>query len=72
MASASDSSIQNQDGSQLNPISTLDSLAATGIPAERRAEVPRPSEQLNRLNNLPQLDKVADMAGPASGLRGAL
>lgn len=74
LASASDATIQNKDASELNPISTLDSLAQSGIPAERRAEVPRPSEQiqnLNRLNNLRQLDRVARM-GAASGMPGML
>ncbi|MGW3121414.1 hypothetical protein ACWDBW_30400 [Streptomyces sp. NPDC001107] len=74
LASASDATIQNKDASELNPISTLDSLAQSGIPAERRAEVPRPSQQiqnLNRLNNLQQLDRVARM-GAASGMPGML
>ena len=74
LACASDATIQNKDASELNPISTLDQLAQSGIPAERRAEVPRPSQQLqhlNRLNNLEQLDRVARM-GAASGLPGAL
>jgi len=75
LASASDSTIQNRDASELNPISMLDGLATSGIPAERRAEVPRPSEQLqqlNRLNNLEQLDRVAHMGAAGSGLRQAL
>ncbi|MFF4362800.1 hypothetical protein [Streptomyces sp. NPDC001604] len=74
LACASDATIQNKDASELNPIATLDSLAQSGIPAERRAEVPRPSQQLrnlNRLNNLEQLDRVARM-GAASGFPGAL
>ena len=73
LACASDATIQNKDASQLNPLSTLDSLATTGIPAERRSEMPRPSEQLqhlNRLNNLEQLDQVAHMGAPG-GLPGA-
>ncbi|MGW7721688.1 hypothetical protein ACWGKK_46475, partial [Streptomyces chartreusis] len=36
----------------LNPVTTLDSLAATGVPADRRAKMPRPSEQLTRLDQL--------------------
>lgn len=42
----------------LNPISTLDSLAATGIPEQHKHRVPRVSQQLgnlNRINNLNQL-----------------
>ena len=64
LANASDAAVQNRDGSELNPITTLDSLAVSGIPAERRAEIPRVSQQLqqlNRLNNLGQLDRVAHM-----------
>ncbi|MDF2272522.1 hypothetical protein P2Q00_45095 [Streptomyces coacervatus] len=72
LACASDATIQNKDASQLNPISTLDALAQSGIPAERRSEVPRPSEQLqqlNRLNNLAQMGRVARMGTPG-GLPG--
>jgi len=70
LASASDSAIANKDGSELNPLTLVDSLATTGIPADRQAEVPRPTEQLkqlDRLNNLGQLDQVAHMGavGPA-------
>jgi hypothetical protein len=72
LASASDSAIANKDGSQQNPLTLVDSLAATGIPADRQAEVPRPSEQLNRLNNLQQLDQVAHMGAVGPALPGAL
>jgi len=71
LASASDSTIQNRDGSELSPISAIDSLATAGIPADRQAEMPRPSEQLNslsRLNNLQQLDQVAHMGAVGPGL----
>ncbi|MFE7174748.1 hypothetical protein [Streptomyces sp. NPDC057616] len=71
-ASASDSTIQNRDGSELNPISAIDSLATAGIPADRQAEMPRPSDQLSRLNNLQQLDKVAGMGSAGAALPGAL
>ncbi|MFJ9539595.1 hypothetical protein ACIRPX_20330 [Streptomyces sp. NPDC101225] len=72
LASASDSTIQNRDGSELNPISAIDSLATAGIPADRQAEMPRPSEQLSRLNDLSQLDKVAGMGAAGAALPGAL
>ncbi|WP_151484152.1 hypothetical protein [Streptomyces albicerus] len=42
---------------QLNPISMIDSLAVSGIPPERQAQVPRVSSQLsalNKVNNLRQ------------------
>ncbi|MFC5220102.1 hypothetical protein [Streptomyces coerulescens] len=42
----------------LNPVTTLDSLAATGVPADRRAKVPRPSEQLARLDQLKELSRA--------------
>ncbi|MFR0355369.1 hypothetical protein [Streptomyces sediminimaris] len=74
LASASDSTIQNRDGSELNPITAIDSLATAGIPADRRAEMPRPSEQINqlgRLNNLQQLDQVAGMGAVGPALPGA-
>jgi hypothetical protein len=75
LASASDSTIQNRDGSELNPISVIDSLATTGVPAEHRAEMPRPSEQLqqlNRVSELGQLDRVAHMGAAAPALPDAL
>ena len=72
MASASDSAISNRDGSELNPLTLVDSLATTGVPADRQAEMPRPSEQLDRLNNLHQLDQVAQMGAVATALPGAV
>ncbi|WP_329342561.1 hypothetical protein OG866_40435 [Streptomyces sp. NBC_00663] len=59
------------DAAQLSPIATLDSLALSDIPAERKAEIPRPSQQLdqlNRLNDLNQLTQVTDLAAPVTGL----
>lgn len=71
MASASDSAISNREGSELNPLTLVDSLATTGVPADRQADMPRPSEQLDRLNNLRQLDQVAHMGAVGPALPGA-
>ncbi|MEY2248806.1 hypothetical protein ACN6K9_006901 [Streptomyces sp. SAS_267] len=59
------------DAGKLNPMTTLDSLAANDIPAEQQAGLPRPSAQLaglNRLNDLNQLHQVTDLAAPVTGL----
>jgi hypothetical protein len=56
----------------LNPIAQLDSLALTGIPAERRDEFPRPSSQLARLNQLNELRQLTDLAAPVTGLLSAV
>lgn len=63
------------DAAKLNPISTLDSVATSGIPAEQQAGLPRPSAQLaglNRLNDLNQLRQVTDLAAPVTGLLGGI
>ncbi|MFD9461122.1 hypothetical protein, partial [Streptomyces sp. NPDC060027] len=73
MAAAAGSAVQ--DTGKLNPISTLDSLAMSEIPAVHQAELPRPSAQLaglNRLNDLNQLHQVTDLAAPATGLLGGI
>ncbi|MGI5460600.1 hypothetical protein ACQEWB_47035 [Streptomyces sp. CA-249302] len=59
---------------QINPIATLDSLTVSDLPEEHKAQIPRPSaqlQQLNRLNDLNQLHQVTDLAAPAYGLLGA-
>ncbi|MFI9832162.1 hypothetical protein ACIHIX_31280 [Streptomyces sp. NPDC051913] len=63
------------DAAQLSPIAMLDSLALSDIPAERQAEIPRPSEQLaglNRVNDLNQLTQITDLAAPVTGLLPAI
>ncbi|NUO45172.1 MAG: hypothetical protein HOV73_29540 [Streptomyces sp.] len=63
------------DAARLSPIAMLDSLALSDIPAERRAEIPRPSEQLaglNRVNDLNQLTQITDLAAPVTGLLPAI
>lgn len=73
MATAAGS--EAHDAGKLNPVSTLDSLAPSDIPAEHQAGFPRPSTQLaglNRLNDLNQLHQVTGLAAPATGLPGGV
>lgn len=67
MASAAEA----PDAGKLNPITQLDALAVSDIPAEHQADIPRVSEQLgglNRLNDLNQLHQVTDLVAPVTGL----
>ncbi|MFJ6835908.1 hypothetical protein [Streptomyces sp. NPDC091209] len=60
---------------KLNPVSTVDSLALSGIPAEDQAPPLRPSTQLdglNRLNDLSHLHQLTDLAAPVTGLLGGV
>ncbi|MEU6285596.1 hypothetical protein [Streptomyces sp. NPDC047028] len=72
MASAADASAP--DTGRINPMTTLDSLAMSDIPAEHQAEVPKVSEQLRGLNQLSdmnrlnELHQLTDLAAPATGL----
>jgi len=62
------------DEGRINPISTLDSLTVSDLPEAHKAEIPRPSaqlQQLNRLNDLNQLHQVTDVAAPLYPLLGA-
>lgn len=55
----------------ISPTGTLDSLAASSIPAEHRAEVPSVTNQLGGLNDLyqlQQLHQLTDLAAPVTGL----
>ncbi|MBB4717416.1 MULTISPECIES: hypothetical protein [Streptomyces] len=66
MANAADAEAK----SPLSPMSTLDSLAVSDIPAEHKAEIPRPSSQvagLKRLNDLDQLNQVVGLVSPVFG-----
>ncbi|MBO4252947.1 hypothetical protein [Streptomyces griseorubiginosus] len=59
----------------INPMATLDSLTVSDLPAAHKAEIPRPSgqlQQLNRLNDLGQLHQLTDMAAPVTGLLGGI
>ncbi|MET7454134.1 hypothetical protein ABZT03_20055 [Streptomyces sp. NPDC005574] len=59
---------------RLNPITALDSLAVSGLPAEQRAAVPPVSQQLAQLNqvnglkDLGQLHQLTDLVAPVTGL----
>ncbi|MET9906839.1 hypothetical protein ABZZ74_08420 [Streptomyces sp. NPDC006476] len=59
----------------VNPMATLDSLTVSDLPAAHKAEIPRPSgqlQQLNRLNDLGQLHQLTDLAAPVTGLLGGI
>ncbi|MEU9265071.1 hypothetical protein AB0E04_06385 [Streptomyces sp. NPDC048251] len=63
---------------KINPMTVLDSLAASQIPAEYRADLPPVSTQLrelgkvNQLDNLSELHQVTDLAAPVAGLLPAI
>lgn len=55
----------------INPLTELDSIAATGIPAEDQAELPKMKNQLaglSHLHDLGQLHQITDLAAPVTGL----
>ncbi|MDT9700996.1 hypothetical protein [Streptomyces sp. P17] len=69
LASAAEAEAPN--AGSLSPMRMLDSLTVSDIPEERKAEIPRPSAQLNQLNRvdeLNQLYQVTDMVAPVTGL----
>ncbi|MFF4906009.1 hypothetical protein [Streptomyces sp. NPDC001260] len=70
MASASPVAAQNPG--RISPMATLDSLAVSDVPQEHVGEMPRPSDQLQRLNDLNQLHQVTDLAAPLLPLLGAV
>ncbi|MGW6523937.1 hypothetical protein ACWGA9_36835 [Streptomyces sp. NPDC054950] len=61
-------------GGKINPMTALDSLAASQIPAEYRADLPPVSRQLGELNKVSQLEQlnelhqVTDLVAPVTGL----
>ncbi|MGW7077373.1 hypothetical protein ACWGH2_21690 [Streptomyces sp. NPDC054871] len=58
----------------ISPTGMLNSLAASQIPEEHRADVPSVTQQLNGLNGLyelQQLHQVTDLAAPVTGLLNA-
>ncbi|MCL6675274.1 hypothetical protein ACIRP3_05135 [Streptomyces sp. NPDC101209] len=57
---------------RISPMATLDSLAVSDVPREHVGEMPRPSDQLQRLNDLNQLHQVTDLAAPLLPLLGAV
>ncbi|MGW1777710.1 hypothetical protein ACWCQQ_01045 [Streptomyces sp. NPDC002143] len=65
---------EGPDAGRFNPITTLDTLATSQIPAEHRAALPPVSQQVREVKNVSQLQKlnelhqVTDLAGPVTGL----
>ncbi|QOV40632.1 hypothetical protein IM697_20840 [Streptomyces ferrugineus] len=55
-AGTADASTASKAG-MLNPVTTLDQLAVSGVPADRRAKMPLPSQQLARLDQLKELSR---------------
>ncbi|WP_234364729.1 hypothetical protein [Streptomyces sp. WAC04657] len=58
-------------GPPINPVTELDSLAATGLPEEQAAQLPGIAEQLgglNRIHDLQQLHQLTDLAAPVTGV----
>ncbi|MFF1439064.1 hypothetical protein [Streptomyces sp. NPDC058295] len=63
---------------RINPMTVLDSLATSQIPAEYRADLPPVSRQLGELNKVSELEKlnelhqVTDLVAPVTGLLPAI
>ncbi|MFI9119906.1 hypothetical protein [Streptomyces bikiniensis] len=58
-------------GPPINPVTELDSLAATGLPEDQAAQLPGISEQLgglDRIHDLQQLHQLTDLAAPVTGV----
>ncbi|MDR6975816.1 hypothetical protein J2X68_002504 [Streptomyces sp. 3330] len=66
------------DTGRINPMTALDSLATSQIPAEHRADLPPVSRQLAELNKVSELEKlnelhqVTDLVAPVTGLLPAI
>ncbi|MER5428164.1 hypothetical protein [Streptomyces sp. NPDC002588] len=62
------------DTGRFNPVTTLDTLTTSGIPAEHRAALPPVSGQLAELNKVSELNKLnelhqlTDLVAPVTGL----
>ncbi|MFC3572227.1 hypothetical protein ACFOZ0_02775 [Streptomyces yaanensis] len=68
---ASAAAADTPDAGRLNPVTLLDSLARSGVPAEHRDEIPGLSGQLgglNQLHDLNQLHQATDLVAPVTGL----
>ncbi|MEV6838402.1 hypothetical protein AB0N17_28485 [Streptomyces sp. NPDC051133] len=72
LANAADASAPHTG--QINPMTVLDSLAVSDIPAAQQDRMPRVSEQVRGLNQLGELNKlnelhqVTDLVAPVTGL----
>lgn len=58
--------------SRLNPVSELDSIAASGIPAKNAAQLPKVTNQLGGLNHLSDLNQLHQLTGQAAPVLGLL
>ncbi|MBQ0963804.1 hypothetical protein KBY91_28080 [Streptomyces sp. RK23] len=70
MASAAETGALGTE--KLSVMNTLDSLAVGDMPAEDRGRMPLPSQQLNRLHDLEQLQQVTGLVSPVFGAVPAL
>ncbi|WP_053660315.1 hypothetical protein [Streptomyces sp. MMG1121] len=62
---------ERSEHGETDPVTTLDALAVSDIPAAHRARVPRVSKRiraLNRIDQLNELHQVTGLAAPATGL----
>ncbi|KUN38439.1 hypothetical protein AQJ30_12760 [Streptomyces longwoodensis] len=64
-----------KDSGRLSPLTLLDSLAASELPAQQRGALPPVSSQLNELNKVKQLRRasepvyqIAGLVAPVTGL----
>ncbi|MFJ6730111.1 MULTISPECIES: hypothetical protein [unclassified Streptomyces] len=68
------SAAEAPDAGRLNPMTTLDTLTESQIPAEHRDELPPLSGQLGELNKVGQLrqlnelHQITDLVAPVTGL----
>ncbi|MER5260059.1 MULTISPECIES: hypothetical protein [unclassified Streptomyces] len=63
------------NAAEISPTGTIDSLGASAIPEEYRAEVPSVTSHLNGVNGLyelQQLHQLTDLAAPVVGVLPAI
>ncbi|MEU6490970.1 hypothetical protein ABZ890_11325 [Streptomyces sp. NPDC046984] len=61
----------NSDASRLSPVTLLDSLSHSEVPAQYKDDVPLPSKQLgelNRVNGIQPVQQATDKVAPVTGL----
>lgn len=72
LANAADASASNSG--QINPMTMVDSLAVSELPAEHQGQIPRVSDQLRPVNQVSELQKLnelhqlTDLVAPVTGL----
>lgn len=75
MSSAHAADTNDRAGQKLNPVSELDAIATTGMPAQDAGKLPKVKDQLaglNHLSELNQLHQLTDQAAPVLGLVNAV